>query len=352
MEPLNIRDQYVLTLAVRKLVRTETFRGREVAPIVPTNNRKFKMTVREADLPLGIGQFKAPNADTPVADIRGQLNPTTVTYISAVDLEEMVLLEETDHLESADALVRMNKIDEIIDMGRLLQLRNERLTELMRWKAFQNALTIEFQNGEALTVDSYGQYGTGANSHIITDPGNNNYRNTDWNDVDNSRPLDDLHAWQDLIENDAGFPAEHIWMSRQTFRNFQRSAQWAEFLTFVDRTFRLVTQEDISRLVDIPNFHIYEGSWKDNDGVQHKYLPDDYVLITTAPTLDGIRIAETYDAPVVRYQGGRLQVQRNPGMNAETWVDPLKKQEFLRVSTARMVHLMFPEAIAYAYVGA
>jgi hypothetical protein len=352
MEPLDIRDQYVLTRAIQKLIRTETFRGAEVAPLTPTSQRKFKMSVREADQPFGIGQFKAPNADTPIADIKGQLNPTTMIYVSVVDLEEMVLLEETDQLESADALVRANKIEEIIRLGQLLQLRNERLTELMRWKAFQNALTIEFRDGGTLAVDSYGSYGAGADGHVITDAGNNRYRSVDWNDTDNSRPLDDLQAWADLIENDSGFPATHIWMSRKTFRNFQRSSQWAEFLTFVDRTFRLVTQDDISRLVEIPNFHIYEGGWKDNSGTLYKYLPDDYVLITTDPVLDGIRIAETYDAPVVRYVGGRLVVARNPGMAAETWVDPLKKQEFMRVSTSRMVHLVFPEAMAWAYVGA
>ena len=348
MEPLNIRDQFTLTRAIEKLVRPESFMGQTIAPLVPSNARKFKMSIREADQPFGIGQFKAPNSDTPIADIKQNLNDTTMTYISAVDLEEMVVIEETDQLESADALVQMNKIDEIISMGRMLQLRNERLTEWMRWETFKNNLTIQYGEGPALTVDSYGTYGS---THVITAPGAN-YRTADWGDPANSKVLDDLTAWNDLIEADSGFLATHIWMSRKTFRKFQKSSQFAEFLTFVDRQFRLVSESDIKQLVDIPNWHIYEGSYKDNTGNLVKYLPEDFVLLHSDPVIDGVRIAETYDCPVVRFVDGRLVVARNPGMSAELMVDGIKKQEFMRVSTARMTHLVFPENFIWTYIGA
>lgn len=355
MEPLNIRDQYVLTRTIEKLVRPESFLGRLVAPLVPTSNRKFKMAIREADVPFGIGQFKAPNADTPIADIKQNINDTTMTFITALDLEEMVVLKETDLLESADALVRENKIDDVISMGRLLQLRNERLTEWMRWEAFKNALTIQYAEGPTLTVDSYSTFGTaGVDTHIIGVGGSSSsrYRVADWNVTGDSKVVTDLTKWNDLIETDAGFPATHIWISRKTFRAFQQSGEFAEFMTFIDRPFRLVTSDDISRLVDIPNWHIYEGTYKDNSGVSQRYLPEDFILLHTDPVLDGIRIAETYDAPVVRFVDGRLVVNRNPGLDAEILVDGLKKQEYLRVSTARMVHLSYPESFMYIYVGA
>ena len=75
------------------------------------------------------------------------------------------------------------------------------------------------------------------------------------------------------------------------------------------------------------------------------------MLLHSDPVIDGVRIAETYDCPVVRYVDGRLVVARNPGMSAEIMVDALKKQEFMRVSTSRMVHLVFPECFIYTYIG-
>jgi len=347
METLDIRDQYTLTLAIKKLIRTETFRGKEVLPLTPSAVRKFKMVVREADMPFGIGQFKAPDADTPMAEIRGQKNNPTVTYISAVDLEEMISLEETDQLESADALVRANKIDEIIDMGRLMQLRNERLTELMRWMAVKNVLQITFPDGTVVDVDQYGDY---ASTHICDTIGAGVAAAVDWSDTDNSTPKTDLETIADLLETDSTYPAMHVWMRRTTFRYLQRSAQWSNYLTFLDRPYRVVNMTDLSNLLDVPNIHIYEGGWKDNDGAAQYYLPETHILVTTDPMVDGIRIGQVFDCPVVMYRGGRLVVQNNPGMIAETIVDGLKKKEFMRVSTARMAQLTLPECFAYVRV--
>ncbi|MFC1999160.1 major capsid protein [Chloroflexota bacterium] len=347
METLDIRDQYILTLAIKKLIRTETFRGREILPLVGSPVRKFKMTVREADMPYGIGQFKAPGADTPMAEIKGKKNDPTVTYISAVDLEEMILLEETDKLESADALVRADKIDDIIDLGRLLQLRNERLTELMRWMAVKNVLQITFPDGTVVDVDQYGSY---AATHICDTIASGVAAAVDWSDTGNSTPKTDLELIADLIETDSTYPAMHVWMRRSTFRYFQRSAQWSNYLTFLDRPYRVVNMKDISELCDIPNFHIYEGGWKDNDGTTQYYLPEDHILVTTDPVVDGIKVGQVFDAPVVLFKNGRLVVQNNPGMSADTFVDPLKTQEFLRVKTARMAQLTLPECFAYVRV--
>jgi len=335
MEPLDIRDQYILTRAITRLIRPETFRGSEIAPLVPSPVRKFKMLVREADKPWGIGQFKAPNADTPVANLKLRPNQAVVTYVTAVDLEEMAVLEETDLLESADALVRAQKVDEIIDLGRLLALRNERLTEWMRWKAFANSLVIQYSNNQSIAIDTYGSY---ADTHVVTTPPAN-----PWNVPASSKVLSDLQAWSDLVEKDSGFPVNHVWMRRQTFRYFQESSEWSNFLTFLDRPYRVVTESDIRNLLDIKNVHIYEGAWKDDDGNVHYYLPENYILLTTDPVVDGLRIAEMHDCPVVRARDGRLVVESNPGTTAETFVDERKKQEFLRVATARMITINFPE---------
>lgn len=351
MEPIDIRDQYVLTKAITKLIRPETFVGSTVAPIVPSSARKFKMTVREADQPFGIGQFKAPNEDSPIARVKQTLNSPTVVYVTAVDLEEMDAIEETDLLESADALVRAGKIDEIIKMGALLQLRNERLTEWMRWKAFQDALTITFAGGGTIAVESYGDtYKSGAaKTHVWKGSGDNARCRASytWDNPDASKVLDDLRTWSDILEADGGYPATHVFMRRSDYRSFQKSAQFKDFLTFLDRSYRIVTPSDISALVDIPNWHVYEGSWKNRDGTLQYYIPEGYALLTSDPMIAGQNIGEMYDCPVVRYVGGRLVVSRNPGMVAETWVDPLKKQEFLRVSTARMIQLIFPECFMW-----
>lgn len=347
METLDIRDQYVLTLAITKLVRPETFRGREIAPLVGTPVRKFKMSLREADTPFGIGQFKAPDADTPIAEIKGKKNAATVTYISAVDLEEMVPIEESDKLESADVVVRSDKIDDIIKMGALLQLRNERLTELMRWNAIKNALQITFPGGEVFDIDQYGDY---VSTHVCDTIASGVAAAVDWSDTTNSTPKTDLENIAELIETDSAYPAMHVWMRRSTFKYLQQSAQWANYLTFLDRSYRTVQWNDISNLIGIPNIHIYEGAYKDNDGTTHYYLDTKHILVTTDPTVDGIRCAQVWDAPVVRFVDGRLVVGNNPGMLADTFIDPLKKREYLRVSTARMMNITMPECFAYVRV--
>lgn len=347
METLDIRDQYTLTLAIQKLVRPETFRGNELAPIVSSPVRKFKMTVREADMPFGIGQFKAPDADTPIAEIKGKKNDVTVTYISAVDLEEMVPVEESDKLESADALVKADKIDEIINMGKLLQLRNERLTEYMRWLSFRNALQITFPDSTVVDVDQFGAY---AGTHIADTIASGVAAAVDWTTIASSTPKTDLERIADLLETDSSYPAMHVWMRRSTFRYLQRSAQWSSYLTFLDRAYRVVDWKDISGLIDIPNIHIYEGAWKDNDGTTRYYLDEKHILVTTDPVVDGIQTAQVWDCPVVMFVGGRLVVQNNPGMSAEIFVDGLKKREYMRVSTARMCQLTLPECFAYVRV--
>ena len=348
METLNIRDQYTLTLAIKKLVRPETFRGNEILPLLNSPVRKFKMAVREADTPFGMGQFKAPDADTPIAEIKGKKNDITVTYISAVDLEEMVPIEESDKLESADALVSADKIDEIIDMGKLLQLRNERLTEYMRWCALKNALTITFPDGQTISVDQYGAY----TPHIADTIASGVAAAVDWNTIASSTPKTDLEKIADLIETDSSYPAMHVWMRRSVFRLLQRSAQWSSYLTFLDRPYRVVDWADISKLMDIPNLHIYEGAWKDRDGHTHYYLDEKHILVTTDPVVDGIQVGQVWDCPVVRFDGTRLVVQNNPGMAAEIFVDGLKKREYMRVSTARMAQLTLPECFAYVRVAA
>lgn len=351
MEPIDVRDSYVLTKAITKLVRPETFMGADVAPLTPSTVRKFKMTVREADQPFGIGQFKAPNEDSPIANIKQTLNAPTIVYVTAVDLEEMEPIEETDLLESADALVRAGKIDDVIKLGALLQLRNERLTEWMRWKSFQDVLSIQFANGGAIAVESYGDtYKSGAAKTHVYKVGGDAARcasTTAWSTTASSKVLDDLRKWSDYIEGDSGYPAKHIYLRRSDYRNFQKSAQFADYLTFLDRAYRLVTPADISALVDIPGWHIYEGSWKDKNGTLHYYIPEGYALLTTDPVISGQNISSMYDCPVVRYDGTRLVVSQNPGMAADTWIDPLKKQEFLRVSTARMIQLVFPECFMW-----
>jgi len=350
-EPIDVRDQYVLTKAITKLVRPETFLGSQIAPLVPSPVRKFKMTVREADQPFGIGQFKAPNEDSPIANISQSLLEPTIVYVSAVDLEEMEPIKESELLESADALVKAGAIDDVIKLGALLQLRNERLTEWMRWKAFRDALTIVFAGGATVAVASYGAaYQSAAAKTHVWKVGGDNARcraAATWDTVASSTPLTDLRTWSDVLEADSGFPATHVWLRRSDYRNFQKSAQFKEYLTFLDRSYRVVTPTDISNLVDIPNWHVYEGSWKDRDGNVHYYIEEGYALLHSDPVVSGQRISEMYDCPVVRYTGGRLVVENNPGMRAETWVDPRAKQEFLRVCTARMIQLVFPECFMW-----
>jgi hypothetical protein len=334
VERINVRDNYELTRAIQVVVQTEQYRGQEILPLVSAVRRRFKVKIRNLTNPWGIGQFKAPNGDTPMAEWAGGLTQEAL-YVSAVDLEEMILLAETNLLESADALVAADAIDDLITVGRMLQIRNERLTEKMRWDALANNLGIQFQDGTQVSVDQYGDY---AATHLIASNSN------PWSVVASSDPASDIRGWADVLEEDAGVPCAHVWMNRTTFRRLQNSASWATKLSYTDRPYKIPTDRDLAAIIDPPmEIVIYNGSYKDKSGTKVKWIPDGYILMTTAYQIDGVNIGEMYDCPVVRAVDGRLVVANNPGMEAEIIVNELKKQEYLRVATARMPILLFPQ---------
>jgi hypothetical protein len=347
MERINIREAYELTRAVQQGVSTEAYRGQEILPLVPQNRRKFKMKYRRMSDPTGIGQFKAPNADTPFATFGlAPFNEDTM-YISAVDLAEQYMLEETDILESADALIAADSADEVITNARMLQIRNERLTEKMRWDALANNLKIQFQDGVQIGVDQYGTY---AGTHIISSIAN------PWATVDSSDPGTNLRDFADLIEEDSGMPAAFVWMNRRTFRRMQNSASWAAQINFNSPTrpnaYNVPTLADIQALLDVDlTFVIYNGGYKNNAGARVKWIPDGTLLMHTAPVVDGQNIGETYDCPVTRVVGGAIEVARNPGLLAEVVVDQLREREYVRVKSARMVTLLYPQCFIWANVG-
>lgn len=334
MERIRVRENYELTRAILVGMQTESMRGQEILPLVSSVRRRFKVKVRNLTNPWGIGQFKAPNGDTPLAEWSGGLTQEAL-YVNAVDLEEMIPLEETDVLESADALVAADAIDDIITTGRMLQIRNERLTEKMRWDAMANNLAIKFPDGTSVTVDQYGGY---AGTHVIASNAK------PWSVTASSTPADDIRGWADILEEDSGLPAGHLWMNRSTFRRLQNSAYWATQLTFTDRPYKIPTDKDIAAILDPAlEIVIYNGSYKDKSGVRQKWIPDGYVLLATEYQVDSINIGEMYDCPVVRAVNGKLVVENNPGTQAEIMINELKKKEYLRVSTARMPMLLFPQ---------
>src|SRR4029078_676824 len=90
----------------------------------------------------------------------------------------------------------------LVDIGQILERRNERLTEWMRWQACFGQLTVEYEyRNTALVID----YPIPALNKVdATIP---------WTDLVNSDPVNDLKTWLTRCSTAAGSPARHIHIS-------------------------------------------------------------------------------------------------------------------------------------------
>src|SRR6266568_2625318 len=126
--------------------------GDNIAPLKSHAGRNAKVRVAELK-PFGKGQFRAPDATPP-------LFKPSVTWTEQViemvleDEMERIPEEEWMKLNSADENIRRSAGASLVDRGRILNLRNKRLTEYMRWQMLLNGLlTVQYVGGSTLVID-------------------------------------------------------------------------------------------------------------------------------------------------------------------------------------------------------
>ncbi len=345
MSIFDIQDQAAVTDIVRGDIE-RTFEqgpqlGSVIAPLTTVQDLVVKMEEVEYRA-FGKGQFKALEA-TP------SLFTPKIRYsdegIELALLEEMSPIGEKKwrELNSADEDIRRNAGVDILNLARILQLRNERLTEWMRWEAFKGELTISYPDeGQEIALD----YKMPA-SHKPEAA-------TPWTDPE-ATPVDDIRAWQKLSANTVGHYGKVIHLNSETWDVLSRHAQVRDYLTDSSRALFLPTEDEVGRLMrGGTRFVMHDGGFQDEsagydqglDSLTH-YIPNGYLLITTEYVIDGVRIADTPDG-LVAVSTAYDTLALRQGMQSETIVDHKSKTHFLRQASARIPRIRKPGAFVWA----
>lgn len=348
MATFDLMDQAVLTDLINRPLTTQfednPRLGDLIAPTRSLAGRSAKLRVRQA-LAFGKGQFRAPDG-TP-ALYKGNQTFREETIELAL-LEEMERISEEQYLalNSPDEMVRRASGLDMVERGRILQLRNERLTEWMRFQAFSGGLTITYPSGQELYID----YGLTAAQKPTA--------STAWSTVATADPIADMRAWASKLAELSGYYGVRFHMSSDTYDLIVRNTTVRNLLTATNRSMLIPTKNDVLTLLrDGTDIVIYDNGFRDstvgsNRGVPNsltRFLPYGKVLVTTEYSIEGQNIAETLDGQVVVNDGANgLRIVQ--GAASETITEPISHNMFMRVASARIPRLVYPECFLWATV--
>lgn len=340
-------DQAVLTDLVNRPItlqfEEQPYLGETLAPINSIQSRVAKVRIYESKA-FGVGQYKAPDASPPL---------TKFDQVFREELMELVLLEEMERisgedwikLNSTDELTRKSAGVDLLDRGRMLRLRNERLSEKMRWDAFLNGnITITYPSGATVYVD----YGI-ASDHFVT-------AGTLWSNTGSADPIANIKTWADKIADDSGYYGLKVHLSSKTWDYVIRNTAIQNLLTGTDRGLKIPTEGDVTALLrDGTEFIIYDNGYRNEGSTSRgrnsltRYLTENKILITTEYAIEGEKIADTLDGQVLVNSGyNSVAVQQGP--QSEVILDPLSKNQYFRQASARVPRILHPECFLTATV--
>ena len=347
--PFDIWDQAVLTDLINRPLRTQfedqPRLGDLLAPVKPIQSRFAKLRVAQT-LAFGVGQYKAPDA-TPALYTPDKTWREEVLELALLEEMHRISGEDWLRLNSSDEVTRQAAGVDLVERGQILQLRNERLTEKMRWDVFTTGkLTIEYPSGSSLVID-YGFL-----------PGHLPTVSTLWSNTASADPISDIRSWSNKLGSDAGYYGIRLHMSSDTYDFLVRNANIKSYLTATNRSMLIPTKQDILTLLrDGTDIVIYDNGYRadgvgSNRGVPDsltRFLPQGKVLMTTEYNIEGQRIAETLDGQVL-VANGYNSVAIRQGPQSEVLVDQMSKNHFFRVASARIPRLIYPECFLCATV--
>lgn len=346
----DILDQANLTDTIVGQVETEMeqapFRGEQIAPMEDIDDQYVSMSVQDMHA-YGIGQFRAPEATPPLMDITGREEREEVIELAFLDEMHRISPMRWERLNSTDERVAGREARKLVEIGQILERRNERLTEWMRWQAFSGQLTIEYQQRDtALVID----YPLPAGHKPIV--------SVSWEDLEDSDPVNDLRTWQAQVSTSAGEAGLIIHISsddlelilnNQNLRGYFNVAPGQPFLPGEDDVLKLLKPG--SQFVIQDSAFREEGVGASSDPEDHtRFLPVGNVLLTTNYTLNGVPIADTPNG-LVEVATGYNTTASLPGPQSEV----IMKGEgvytrFLRQASRRIPRLRRPEAFLFADV--
>ena len=333
--------------------------GAEIAPLKPVYDRKIRRDIAEV-APFGIGQFRAPDA-TPAI-----YNPT-INYVEEVN--DLLLLDEMTEIKE-DLWIRMTSdvpairaragVD-LATIGKILQMRHERLTEVMRWQVFKGeTITVKFSGGYENTITP---------SYLSTHKPS---AAVPWTDRINSTPIDDMRGWQKIIGNDIGVYGSRFHMNSQTYEKLQRSNQARGYLTQTDRNNFIPKPQDICDLLwgstqsdaqggvaaEAPMIVVTDSGYRAETGETAgsgltgyargqsaitNFLKNGEILLTTSYVFEGENIADVADGPVVLSDTWN-SLRKDIGAQSELIINHNSKTTYMRQGCSRFVRMRRPQA--------
>lgn len=352
-EVFNIYDQAVLTNLINNPVETALekapFLGSRIAATKSLAARMARIEIANA-YSFGIGQFKAPNAMPALVEM--PTGERQAKMIELVQLEEMhrINSEQWMKLNSTDGNIKNSEGLTVVERGQILQRRNERLTEWMRWQAFVNgAVTITYPRTNSVLAIDYGFL-----AGHRPEPANL------WTDLTNADPVEDLDSYQTKLAEDSGHMGLNIHLTSKTAKLILRNEKLKPYFSVPSGQPFKPTLEDVAGLLaQGTKFVLYDAGYRPmasgtglstTDANHTRYLPHNKVVITTDYEIEGEQIADTLDGQVeisVSYD----QTSINQGTQSETILDHMTKNRYLRQASARIVRILHPECFLTATVG-
>lgn len=346
----DILDQAALTDSIVGPVETEMeaapFLGEQISPMFDVDNQYVSMRVEDT-YAYGIGQFRAPEATPPLMDLTGREEREEVIELAYLDEMHRISPIRWERLNSTDERVAGREARKLIEIGQILERRNERLTEWMRWQAFSGQLTIEYQQRDtALVIDYPLPAGSRPNA------------SAPWTDTINSDPINDLRTWQTQVATVAGGAGLRIHLasedielllSNQKLRGYFNVAAGQPFLPALDDVLRLLRPG--TQIIPFDTAYRDESVGASKAPEDHtRFLPIGNLLMTTDYRLDGAPIADTPNG-LVEIATGYNTTALLPGPQSEVIMKgDGAYQRYLRQASRRIVRLRRPEAFLYATI--
>lgn len=350
MARFDIWDQAVLTALINDEVDTnlerQAFVGEQIAPLRDVQARAVRVQVGRT-YSFGIGQFKAPDAVPPLIEMPVGEREERMIEIALLEEMHRITGEQWMRLQSKDENVRAAEGLDVIERGRILQTRNERLTEWMRWQSFKGSLTITYPTGSTLVID----YGFPA-GHAPT-------AGTLWTDTTDSDPVADLEAWQDKLATDSGHLGTRVHLTSSTAKLILKNEKLKTYYNVPSgQPFKPTLQDVANLLAEDTQFIIYDAGFRPmqsaaprDDASHTRYLPTPNVLVTTPYSIEGDQIADVANGQV-EISSGYNTTNILQGPQSEVILDHMTKNRYLRQASARIPRINHPESFLWATVTA
>lgn len=324
---------------------TAPFVGEKIAPLKDVDGEYVAITASRIAA-IGIGQFVAPEASPPLIDLTGREEETSITEMADLAEQHRISPTRWRRLQSSDPDVVAEEARKLIEIGQIMEERNRRLTEKMRWDAFQGRVIAEYQERDSKLVIDY-----------PIPSGNRPTVSVPWTDTTNADPVADLKAFRLQVSSQTGQPGNLIHLSDEDLELVLSNAKLRGYFNIpVGQPFR-PTEDDVSALIGagttfVPVNHAYRkedvgASVRPQDHT--RYLELGKVLITPDYNANGRAIAEVPNGDVeiqTGYNTGALL----KGPQSEVKLHGDSMQRFLHHKSKRLPRLVQPGAFLTATV--